>query len=308
MSKLTKKDLDVLDKLGIKDKNYKSYSKEDLRKIIKEKELKKKNEKRNKAKRIRKLKITFIIIIVFLIIFIPIFIFTDISKIKSVSVNGNSRVKTSVVLSLLDITPNKTFIFFDKEKTKVKLFKDPYIKNIEISQSFFYSVNVKIEEREEKYIFKGRKDYYITGDDLVYIRKTNVIEKDLILFEDFKIKKTNKAEEINVSNSFLLNNINKLIHTLNENKCSVKKIIYDKTFPLIYLTDKLYLEGRPSVINNQVKKLLQVLKKLSELKKDSGKIIIARNNYFSFKETLAPKNETKSTPTKAAIKTKEAIN
>lgn len=309
MSKLTKKDRDVLDQLGVKDKKTGRYTNEEITEIIKEQELRKNNRKVLKKKRMKRLRVSLVIFTFLLIIFIPVFLFTDISKIKTVSVKGNARVKTNVILSLLDITPNKTFIFFDKNKTKTKLFKDPYIKDIEISQSFFYNVIVTVKEREEKYIFKENDNYYITGDDFVFIRKSKLPIINAVLFESFKIKEYKKAKKIKVNNFYLLNNLNSLIHTLNKNKCSVKKVIYEKSFPLVYLTDELYLEGRPNVIEKQIKELLKVLKKLNELNKKRGKIIIARNNYFSFKETIIPsKKETKVEPTGSAIKTKEAIS
>ena len=144
-----------------KDKTYlyNEHDENQVNKILKQK--KKKKLKRN-------LKILFYLLVLTAIIA---FFVSDLSKVKSIEIEGNKDIKSKEILDTMSINDETIYLFIDKKDLSEKIKAIPMVKKVNVSIDLMGNVFVDIEECEKVAYCEIGSDTYII-DELGGVRLT----------------------------------------------------------------------------------------------------------------------------------------
>ncbi|MFG6182847.1 cell division protein FtsQ/DivIB, partial [Staphylococcus aureus] len=101
-----------------------------------------------RRKRQKRIQYSVITILVLLIAVILIYMFSPLSKIAHVNINGNNHVSTSKINKVLGVKNDSRMYTFSKKNAINDLEEDPLIKSVEIHKQLPNTLNVDITENE----------------------------------------------------------------------------------------------------------------------------------------------------------------
>ncbi|MDD6795265.1 MAG: FtsQ-type POTRA domain-containing protein [Clostridiaceae bacterium] len=168
------------------------------------------NEYIKKAKRRKKIKKMFFLFTLILICAGIIIIYTDLFKIKYISVTGDNLVTKDYITEQTKSLKGENILFISNSKLMNKLKDDPYVKNVEIKRKYPNSIEIKVTEKKGLFYVQEGEKYKIISCDMDYVEETDSIEdRNLIQLKglDLSNKKLGDKLEENPRIETLLNNI-----------------------------------------------------------------------------------------------------
>ncbi len=148
-----------MDKIDINE-----YNRNPVKKI--NRKYKRKNKKRKLKKQVK------ILIIILLLSIICGYFFSDLSKVKTIKVVGNSDVSSDTIITSSNIDTKTIYIFINKDKTEEKIKALPLIKKASVSYNVFGDVTIEIEESQQvAYCVIDEKTYVL--DELGSVVETD---------------------------------------------------------------------------------------------------------------------------------------
>lgn len=147
-----------------RDYYYNEHDENQVKKILKSK----------KKKRFKKrLKILCILLIFVLIGF---YFMSDLSKVKSITVSGNTEIKTEDIIKQSSISQSSYYMFINKSQISQKIKDMGMIKKVDVGVDWLGNVVIEVEEAQKvAYCEIGKKTYVI--DELGGVKET----KDKVL-------------------------------------------------------------------------------------------------------------------------------
>lgn len=114
---------------------YNEHDQNQVREILKNRKLKRRKRRRK------------ILLVILVVLFIVLFFTSDVSKIQSVTVKGNSRVATEEIMKVTPVKVHKTIHFFiSMNSIEKKIESLPAIKNATATKDFFGNITITVEE------------------------------------------------------------------------------------------------------------------------------------------------------------------
>ncbi|MBO0927450.1 cell division protein FtsQ/DivIB [Staphylococcus sp. 30400_3112M30941] len=216
-----------------------------------------------RRKRQKRIQYSIITILVLLIAVILIYMFSPLSKIAHVNINGNNHVSTSKINKILNVKSDSRMYTFSKKNAINDLEEDPLIKNVDIHKKLPNTLNVDITENEIIALVKYKGKY-------------------LPLLESGKLLKDSNDVKINdapVMDGFSGTKENDMIKALSDMKPEVRRYIAEVSYAPsknkqsrieLYTTDGLQVVGDISTIADKMKYYPQMSQSLS--RDSSGKL------------------------------------
>ncbi|HGL4903631.1 TPA: cell division protein FtsQ/DivIB [Staphylococcus aureus] len=222
-------------------------------------------EEKRKLRRKRQMRIQYsvITILVLLIAVILIYMFSPLSKIAHVNINGNNHVSTSKINKVLGVKNDSRMYTFSKKNAINDLEENPLIKSVEIHKQLPNTLNVDITENEIIALVKYKGKY-------------------LPLLENGKLLKGSNDVKINdapVMDGFKGTKEDDMIKALSEMTPEVRRYIAEVTYAPsknkqsrieLFTTDGLQVIGDISTISKKMKYYPQMSQSLS--RDSSGKL------------------------------------
>ncbi len=116
---------------------------------------------RKKKKMRRKVKVLIGLLIVVLI---GAYFYSDISKVQSIKVVGNSEVPSSLILKSISISKKSIFLFVNTSKVENEVKEVGLIKKANVSRDLFGNVRIEVEEANRIAYFTFKKKTYIIDE------------------------------------------------------------------------------------------------------------------------------------------------
>ncbi len=216
-----------------------------------------------RRKRQKRIQYSVITILVLLIAVILIYMFSPLSKIAHVNINGNNHVSTSKINKVLGVKNDSRMYTFSKKNAINDLEEDPLIKSVEIHKQLPNTLNVDITENEIIALVKYKGKY-------------------LPLLENGKLLKGSNDVKINdapVMDGFKGTKEDDMIKALSEMTPEVRRYIAEVTYAPsknkqsrieLFTTDGLQVIGDISTISKKMKYYPQMSQSLS--RDSSGKL------------------------------------
>ncbi|CDR19931.1 cell division protein FtsQ/DivIB [Staphylococcus argenteus] len=216
-----------------------------------------------RRKRQKRIQYSIITILVLLIAVILIYMFSPLSKIAHVNINGNNHVSTSKINKILDVKSDSRMYTFSKKNAINDLEEDPLIKSVDIHKKLPNTLNVDITENEIIALVKYKGKY-------------------LPLLENGKLLKGSNDVKINdapVMDGFSGTKEDDMIKALSDMKPEVRRYIAEVSYAPsknkqsrieLYTTDGLQVVGDISTIADKMKYYPQMSQSLS--RDSSGKL------------------------------------
>ncbi len=259
-------DDEIIIGIDVKDnsKNKGKKKKETKKKIVNNKKNKKdieKNEKENKSRIKSK-----IFIIVFLIIIVTIILCSSsLFNIQEIIISGNNKIPNETIVSLSGLELHENIFRFNKLSTIDKIKENAYIEDVLIIRKLPNKIEIKIKEREPKYMLEYAESYaYINNQG--YILEITPEKLNIPILTGFSTDLSNikAGERINVEDLKKLATVIKIYETANSNGISnlITKIDIsnDKNYCMILETEgKTVYLGDCSNLNTRILNLKAIL-------------------------------------------------
>lgn len=220
----------------------------------------------------RKLKIFRLLLIILIlgVIFFAVDIYLN-TRIKNIMIKGNKYLKDDYILKLSGTKNYPSFYFTTSSSIKRKLEKSPYIRKVNISKSFYHTLNINVIENEvlfinasdNKIILSDGKKTLDVGIDLYRVpRLMNYVP-------DTKYHKLIKATK--KINPDILGKISEMTYVPND---------YDKDRFMLYMDDgnMVYLTLTKFKMINYYNEVLE------QLDNRHGILYLDSGNHFQIKE------------------------
>lgn len=259
-------DDEIIIGIDVKDnsKNKGKKKKESKKKSVNNKKNKKdieKNEKENKSNIKSK-----IFIIAFLIIIVVIILCSSsLFSIQEITISGNSRISNETIVSLSGLELHENIFRFNKLSTIDKIKENAYIEDVLIIRKLPNKIEIKIKEREPKYMLEYAESYaYINNQG--YILEITSEKTNIPILTGFSTDLSNikAGERIDVEDLKKLATVIKIYETANSNGISdlITKIDIsnDKNYCMILETEgKTVYLGDCSNLNTRILNLKAIL-------------------------------------------------
>lgn len=125
---------------------------------------------RNKLKKKKKKRRQRFVFIVVVLILIVAFFVSDLSKVKSVHVEGCQRLEESDIIDHISVQPHSTYFFsVDNDDLKKEIEKLVFVKKADVSKSLFGDIKIMIHEDEPMtYCYINNKLYIVDQKGNIY--------------------------------------------------------------------------------------------------------------------------------------------
>lgn len=178
--------------------------------------------KKKVRKKVRKIYITTVAIIMATVTLAFCFNYlinkTGMFDITGFNIEGNNVYSYEYLVSKMGIKLGDNLFSVNRKKIKEILKKEVYIEDCKVSYYIPNKINIKIIEREEKYLIKYNDNIIVT-DKNAYVLDGNLQNNVLFPIESFAPVVYNIGEEINIDGLYNFDKINELLehsNSLNE--------------------------------------------------------------------------------------------
>ncbi len=145
-----------------------SYNEHDVNQVRRIFNVRRKNKVKKRVK---------VAIVVFCFVIVGLYLYSDLSKVKTITVEGNSVVKTKQILDVIAIDNNDFHFLVNTKKIKNSIKELPLIKKVSVKKTFFGDIKIDIEEADKiAYGIINKKIYLI--DELGKVSYTD--DKEVI--------------------------------------------------------------------------------------------------------------------------------
>lgn len=148
---------------------------------------------KTKRKRRRQIQLGVFIAVILLVLSVVLYMFTDISKVDKVEINGEKIVAKKDIEKALNIKSDSRIYNLPMSEMKSKIEKIEGIKNVEIKRRFPNDLIVNIKEYEAIGLIKNKKGYEPLLENGSTIKKMSTdLPIDVPILNEFTSKKLNK--------------------------------------------------------------------------------------------------------------------
>ncbi|MBW0761301.1 cell division protein FtsQ/DivIB [Mammaliicoccus lentus] len=148
---------------------------------------------KTKRKRRRQIQLGVFIGVILLVLLVVLYMFTDISKVDKVKINGEKLVAKKDIEKALNIKSDSRIYNLPMSEMKSKIEKIEGIKNVEIKRRFPNDLIVNVKEYETIGLIKNKKGYEPLLENGSTIKKLSTdLPIDVPILNDFTSKKLNK--------------------------------------------------------------------------------------------------------------------
>ncbi|WP_210618179.1 cell division protein FtsQ/DivIB [Mammaliicoccus lentus] len=148
---------------------------------------------KTKRKRRRQIQLGVFIGVILLVLLVVLYMFTDISKVDKVEINGEKIVAKKDIEKALNIKSDSRIYNLPMSEMKSKIEKIEGIKNVEIKRRFPNDLIVNVKEYETIGLIKNKKGYEPLLENGSTIKKLSTdLPIDVPILNDFTSKKLNK--------------------------------------------------------------------------------------------------------------------
>lgn len=148
---------------------------------------------KTKRKRRRQIQLGVFIGVILLVLLVVLYMFTDISKVDKVEINGEKLVAKKDIEKALNIKSDSRIYNLPMSEMKSKIEKIEGIKNVEIKRRFPNDLIVNVKEYEAIGLIKNKKGYEPLLENGSTIKKLSTdLPIDVPILNDFTSKKLNK--------------------------------------------------------------------------------------------------------------------
>ncbi|SCU36369.1 putative cell division protein [Mammaliicoccus lentus] len=148
---------------------------------------------KTKRKRRRQIQLGVFIGVILLVLLVVLYMFTDISKVDKVEINGEKLVAKKDIEKALNIKSDSRIYNLPMSEMKSKIEKIEGIKNVEIKRRFPNDLIVNVKEYETIGLIKNKKGYEPLLENGSTIKKLSTdLPIDVPILNDFTSKKLNK--------------------------------------------------------------------------------------------------------------------
>ncbi len=183
--------------------------------IVREKAIRR-NAKVKKIKRRRRLGIfVLLLLIVLMITGVASLYNSNFFNVKEVVITGNHHIPEKEIVKQSGIDSNISLLKLPLDEVKIKILKNPWIKDAEITRHFPNSVEIKVVERKAIAALPFQDIYLLIDKDAVVLESREFIEDlNLPIILDIRLIKAKIGEKINLVN---LKNAMKCLVSLDKN-------------------------------------------------------------------------------------------
>lgn len=216
-----------------------------------------------RRKRQKRIQYTIITLLILMIVIFLLYMFTPLSKIANVNINGNNNVSTSKINKELNVTSHSRMYTFSKNKAINNLKKNPLIKDVEIHKQLPNTLNVKVIEYQIVGLEKNKDKYVPIIEDGKELKDySDDVSHDGPILDGFKGKKKER-----------------MIQALSEMSPKVRSMIAEISYAPeknkqsrieIFTKDNLQVIGDITTIANKMQYYPQMSQSLS--RDDSGNL------------------------------------
>lgn len=242
--------------MGIK-KNTSISNNKKIKKEINDKKPNKKGKMRKKAKVI-------LGIIIFIIIFILI-IYSPIFDIKNIEVEGNNNISKEKLINISSLNLNTNIFKFKTKNIEEKIKDNAYIENVFVKRKLPSTVQIKVEERDAKYMLQFADSYvYINNQGYMLEISNEKLEVPILIGFTTDLSNIKAGNRINVADLEKMNMVIKIYEAAKSNGIgeliSKIDISNEKNYSVILETEgkKVYL-GDCSELNTRILYLKSIL-------------------------------------------------
>ena len=211
------KQINKLNKKLLKEQKKKQYELKRIEKIEdkkrKQEKLKNLSPKELRKRKIRKVAIKYSFVLVLSIFAIILFLLSPVFYIKNIEVDGNSKISSEEIKTLLQI--NSTTNIFEESNSKVneKLKENKYIDKANVSRILPSTLKVNVVEREVEYLLEYANSYAYTdiNGNILEISSNSIDGKVKIL--GYSTKNLNEHDKLEENDIKKLNNIKNILQS-----------------------------------------------------------------------------------------------
>lgn len=261
----------------------------------------KRAQRRRRQKRIQ---YTVITVLVLLIVIFLLYMFTPLSKISNVNIEGNHNVSKSQINKALNVKSTSRMYTFSKGKAKTNLKKNKLIKDVSITKQLPNTLNVKITEYQVVGLTKNKDKYVPVLEDGKELKDYDGnISHDGPIIDGFKGDKKEK-----------------IIQALSEMSPKVRNLIAEVNYApdknkqnriKIFTKDDIQVIGDITTIADKMKYYPQMSESLSrsdsgDLKTDGYIDLSVGASFIPYQNSSGDQSESEQSVSKTSAKETEA--
>ncbi|MDO5028374.1 MAG: FtsQ-type POTRA domain-containing protein [Bacillota bacterium] len=141
--------------------------------------------KRRPRRKIKYFRIFLSIILLFLIVFA--FLRLPIFNVREITVEGNDKIDSQVIISYSKLSPKDNLIFLNKDKVVENLLENPFIEEASIKKSLLNGVTIQVKESQPAAILQLADKYLILDRFGIIIDEGSSLMLNLSLVKGIKI-------------------------------------------------------------------------------------------------------------------------
>ncbi|WP_129596432.1 cell division protein FtsQ/DivIB [Anaerophilus nitritogenes] len=224
-----------------------------------------------------------ILLLMGIVAFIVIFK-TDVFTIKDVEVIGNKQISENAIISKSAITIGNHMLKEKLENVKINLYKDPYIKTVQIERKFPNKILIHITERKEEAVIPFMNEYLIIDEDGMVLRSSSQMENLKVIkgltFSNFMAGSILKVKDKNQFKESL-----EIVRGLNRYNVTIQELdISNKKDIKIKITNDLICKiGKGDDLDYRLQALNEILKDLNKRQITRGVVDISHEGYPTYR-------------------------
>ena len=202
--------------IGVENKKAKSKNKKALKKTNTQKNTKSNGNKKTKGKVRKQAKIAFGIILC--IVAIILLLCSPIFDLKNIEVIGNSQNSKEKIINFSGLELHTNIFKVNKRLTREKIKENAYIENVEITKKIPSTVEIKVEEREAKYMLQFADSYvYINNQGYMLEISNEKLDIPILIGFTTDLSNIKAGNRINVADLNKMNMVIKIYETAKSN-------------------------------------------------------------------------------------------
>ncbi|WP_053956894.1 cell division protein FtsQ/DivIB [Inediibacterium massiliense] len=236
-----------------------------------------------KVHRSNKKLFSLILLLIGIVAFIVIFK-TDVFTIKNVEVIGNKQISENAIISKSAITIGNHILKEKLENAKINLYKDPYIKTVEIERKFPNKIVIHITERKEEALIQFMNEYLIIDEDGMVLRSSSQME-NLKVIKGLAFSNFMAGSILKVKDKSQFKQALEIVRGLNRHKVMIQELdISNKKDIKIKITNDLICKiGKGNDLDYRLEALNEILKDLSKRQITRGVVDISHEGYPTYR-------------------------
>lgn len=202
--------------IGVENKNAPSKNKKTSKKTSTKKNNKNKAVKHKKGKIRKQAKIVFGVIL--FVIIVTLLLCSPIFDIRNIEVSGNLKNSKEKIISFSGLELHTNIFKFNKGLIRENIKENAYIENVEITRKLPSTVEIKVEEREAKYMLQFADSYvYINNQGYMLEISNEKLDVPILIGFTTDLSNIKAGNRINVADLNKMNMVIKIYEAAKSN-------------------------------------------------------------------------------------------